>query len=158
MNDPLDEFRSAAEPYCEVVEAAAAGDDDVYGTILQRLASLYAAAVRLPRVGPETEDDLPDRPTTEDEAALIGRLSALFEPRDFYWSVEPDEARPKKNVLGGTVSEDLASVCRDVKQGLLAWDASPKDDVIWEWSFGFDHHWGRHAVDALAVLHKRRLA
>jgi Domain of unknown function (DUF5063) len=31
-------------------------------------------------------------------------------------------------------------------------------DVVWEWRFGLEHHWGVHAVDAMAALHKLRFA
>jgi hypothetical protein len=159
VNEAAEAFRSAAERYCVLIEEADAADREVYDAILERLAALYATAHRLARVGPATDDDLPDRPTIEEQAALERRLSGLFEPRDVYWLIEPYEARPEKNILAGTLSEDLASVWRDVKQGLLALEAGvPEDDVLWDWWFGLDAHWGRHAVDAIAALHKLRSA
>ena len=159
MNEVAEDFRRAAVEYCDLIEGLETVDYDVYATILERLAALYAAGRRLERVEPATELDLPDRPTMEEEATLTRRLSDLFEPRNLYWLVEPFEGKPEKNVLAGTISEDLASVWRDVKEGLLALEAGvPDDDVVWDWCFGVDAHWGRHAVDALAVLHKLRSA
>ena len=160
MNAPAaEDFRRGAVDYCELIEGIEAVDYDVCATILERLAALYAAGRRLPRVEPATERDLPDEPTIEEEAALTRRLGDLFEPRNLYWLVEPFEAKPEKNVLAGSISEDLASVWRDVKAGLLALEAGvPEDDVVWDWWFGVDAHWGRHAVDGLAALHKLRSA
>jgi hypothetical protein len=163
VSSAVEDFRRAAQSYCALVEEADRPDAVTYELILERLSDLYAAALRLPRVEPETEHDPPDRPTDEDEAALIRLLSPLFEPRDVYWLVEPHEPtlekKLEKNLLAGSLSEDLASVWRDVKRGLLAVDEdAPVDDVVFDWWFAFDSHWGRHAVDAMAALHKLRFA
>ena len=157
MNEVAEQFRRAAESYCALIEETSADGRDVYDAILERLASLYLAGQRLPQIEPATEEGLPDRPTMAAMSSVTQRLSPSFEPRDFYWSVDPYDRKPQKNTPGSTISGDLAEIWRDVKQGLLALEAgSPEDDVVWDWWFGFDSHWGRHAVDALAALHKLR--
>jgi hypothetical protein len=55
-----------------------------------------------------------------------------------------------------SLGDDLVDICRDLKRGLLALDAGALgEDVTWEWRFGFYTHWGRHATEALRVLHAR---
>jgi hypothetical protein len=54
-----------------------------------------------------------------------------------------------------TISDDLEDIYCDVKEGLLAMESSGavSQNVVWEWKFGLEIHWGRHAVGAIAALH-----
>jgi len=52
------------------------------------------------------------------------------------------------------VADDLADIWRDLRTGLNAMATESRwEDVGWEWRFGLQTHWGKHAVDALAALH-----
>ncbi|MFE7505205.1 DUF5063 domain-containing protein [Promicromonospora sp. NPDC057488] len=48
----------------------------------------------------------------------------------------------------------MADIWRDLRSG-LDWLDSGADpaDVLWDWRFGFETHWGRHATHALHALH-----
>ena len=54
-----------------------------------------------------------------------------------------------------TISDDLEDIYCDVKEGLLAMEGSKgvTGSTVWEWKFGLESHWGRHAVSALSALH-----
>jgi hypothetical protein len=57
------------------------------------------------------------------------------------------------------LADDLADIHRDLTHGLRALaDGAAHEDVVWEWRFGFYSHWGRHATEALRVLHARLAA
>ncbi len=56
-----------------------------------------------------------------------------------------------------TVSDDLEDIYCDVKEGLLAMGGSGRvsASTVWEWKFGLESHWGRHAVSVINALHSR---
>ena len=156
MNLAVEKFRRLADHYCAVIEDAPRLERlELHETLLDVLPALYTAGSALPPVEPETEDDLPDRPTHEDWFGVLNGLQAVLGPSDYYRSVEPypNDARDEPSL--GSVADDLADIWRDLKHGLLALDGGcPEADVIFGWRFGFTSHWGRHAVDALAAMHK----
>jgi hypothetical protein len=54
------------------------------------------------------------------------------------------------------LSDDLLIIYRDVQSGLYEWDKATgpqKLDIIWEWEFGFETHWGEHATNAIRALY-----
>jgi len=119
------------------------------------LPRLYAAALALPRVEPDTESAGERTVTHDDWQALftdfrdrLGRWSAYFNVSDPY-----DEANHEPVRM--SLADDLADIYRDVKNGLLAEQAvaaaRPKD-VLWTWRFDFESHWATHAADALRAL------
>ena len=66
---------------------------------------------------------------------------------------EPFE--PKAKAIWFSVAEDLGDIYCDVKEGLLIgerFDVRPAS-VVWEWKFGLESHWGRHAVSVITALH-----
>ena len=110
----------------------------------RRLIALYAAATWLP-VNPDGGD------------VEAPRVEALANPpefgdRDFYWEVfDPYELTEP---VGGSLSDDLYDVYRDLQRGLVLWDAWHRVEALWQWRFHFDAHWGDHVVDALRALHR----
>jgi hypothetical protein len=60
------------------------------------------------------------------------------------------------DVLGevtvGDLHDDLADVWRDPRGPLDLFQAGLRDDAVWFWRFGFAHHWGEHAGEAIRVL------
>ena len=54
------------------------------------------------------------------------------------------------------LSDDLADIYCDVKEGLLRIDRNSQvilPSVVWNWKFGLASHWGKHAANAINVLH-----
>jgi uncharacterized protein DUF5063 len=72
----------------------------------------------------------------------------------FYWKVF-DPFDLEDGPLQTTISDDLADIYCDLQEGLVTLRASslPSDRIIWEWKFGLESHWGRHAVSAMNALH-----
>src|SRR6185503_16752116 len=56
-------------------------------------------------------------------------------------------------VVEGDLANDIAEVFDDVSRGLALFDQGRIPDALWEWIFGFQSHWGRHATVAIRVLH-----
>lgn len=137
-------FSGAAHEFCALVEGAHdRGDvrDEYVLKLRAALADLVAAAFRLPDIEP-SDSDVPTSISHEQWQSVFAALQAQL------------------GVISGgpettmTVTDALADVWRDLREGLDALDAGHRwEDVAWEWRFGLQTHWGRHAVDALAALH-----
>ena len=72
---------------------------------------------------------------------------------DIYWMVfDPTKDR---EAITGSVSDDLADIYRDVREGVvrLQSEASFANEVIWEWRQSYYSHWGQHALNALYTIH-----
>lgn len=141
--DTVARFVGAAEHYCDLIETpSAAGDRAAFVLgVRSGLAELLASGLALPDTEP-SEVDLPEGPTQAKWASAFTSaqttLGELPGGPDAYLSV-PDE---------------LADVWRDLRRGLNALAADARwQDVAWEWKFGLQTHWGKHAEDALVALH-----
>ena len=140
--DPLARFVGAAERYCDLIEtpSVAEGRAAFVLSVRSALAELLASGFALPDTEP-SEVVLPEGPTqaewTSVFASAQNTLGELPGGLEAYLSV-PD---------------DLADVWRDLRRGLNALAAGTRwQDVAWEWKFGLQSHWGKHAEDALVAL------
>ena len=55
----------------------------------------------------------------------------------------------------GLISDDLADIWRDVKEGLLEIDRGKETstmEAVWHWRFSFETHWAHHVAGASAAL------
>lgn len=141
--DSMARFVGAAEHYCELIESPTSVGDRAAFILGVRsdLAELLASAFALPDTEP-SEVQLPEGPT---QAA---------------WTAAFTSAQITLGELPGgpeaylAVPDDLADVWRDLRRGLDALAEGDRwQDVAWEWKFGLQTHWGKHAEDALVALH-----
>ena len=142
-SDTIAAFRVVAEQYVAVIDAARAhGIARLYGDLVSALPTLYAAAVQLPDIEPESAD-APYRSMTHGQwATVFDGLLRMF--------LEDDRE------TAGSLADDLADIYRNVKEGLDALSAGRSEaDVVWEWRFSFWSHWGEHAANALRIVHAR---
>lgn len=151
MDGPIDAFIKAARGYCALIEDNAEPNSWMFAReCLISLLHLYDAALHLPQVEPTTEAVLADM-THESWDPIRRKISLRFQ-RDYYWQVfEPPESDPPE-VVGGSLSDDLADIWRDIKPGLEAMRASAHEvdpNVIWDWRFSFETHWAQHAAGAI---------
>lgn len=141
------EFVEQVRRFCQFVEQA--HTDPLSERLTKarvRLLELYRAGLSLPDVEPP--DDVEADRRLEQPKAWPG-----FEGFELYWEVfDPyEEDRP----VGGSLSDDVLDVYRDVHRGLNLWEQDvPKTAALWEWRFHRDIHWGDHAIDALRALHR----
>jgi hypothetical protein len=152
-------FHSAAERYVAMVEAAEGRSaEQLLADLVRVLPVLYEAALRLP--SPDVESaELPEAALTHEQwKEVVDRLRVVLGDADRYWTIVPF-GEDGREVLAGSLADDLADIYRDVKEGLdLAAAGESENEVVWEWRFGFWTHWGRHAVEALRVIHAQLAA
>lgn len=57
--------------------------------------------------------------------------------------------------IHGSLADDLADIYRDLKEGLTLTSVKeyPSRGIVFEWQYSFETHWGKHAINAIAVLH-----
>ena len=93
----------------------------------------------------------------------MARLRPVIGPNDFYLQVyEPLTGLRRRGLLrrwsadhavvGGMLTEDLASVWADLRPGLALFGGVNEDDALFDWHVGYESHWGLHAVSALYVF------
>ncbi|NBR86839.1 MAG: DUF5063 domain-containing protein [Proteobacteria bacterium] len=130
-------------------------------SLLVTLASLYALALKLPEieVGEEEELRVPEEfdVTREQRIMIWNRVGRFFGEYDRYHDVfDPTDAHDHE-VVGGAPSDDLMSMHGDIVPGLRAWEASQDEEparlAVYVWRTMLEFHWGRHATDAVRVLH-----
>jgi hypothetical protein len=146
-----DAFELLARRYCAWVESSDELDRDRFLEELERhLAALYLAAIDLP-TGDADGPDAPPSMTNEEWQALSRRISEKLGDADYYRLIfDPYQADPP---VTASLADDVADIYRDLRGGFALLEAGgTRDGAVWEWRFGFDSHWGRHAAHALYAV------
>ena len=141
--DSVARFVDIAEHYCGLIETPSADGDRAafIRGVRSSLAELLAAGFALPDTEP-SQLDLPEGPTHAE-------WKSAFASAQLVMGEHPGELEAYLSV-----PDDLADIWRDLRRGLDALaSGSPWEDVAWEWRFGLQTHWGKHATDALSALH-----
>ena len=145
-------FAACARDFCGWVESPL-GEPHVDLIAAQRyLAELYGLAVTLPdqpRRPPESHVHVTLDDDTRDRAAR--RFHAL--PVQRYGRVLVPSVSPPYQADIGSLPDDLFDAYRDVKRGLLYYDAADLAYAQWDWRFGWCMGWGTHAPSALSAMH-----
>ncbi|MCK6472064.1 MAG: DUF5063 domain-containing protein [Planctomycetes bacterium] len=163
-NSEIVAFVDSARRYCAQIERTEKTREKWMRLVLESLADLYAAGLKLPSPELPDQDILPSDSydMTHDEwKKVAGHISAILGELDVYkcyFKCAPPWEKDDDEVTMGTLWVDLTDVYRNVHSGLRAWDAGNDDyvpEIIFEWRFGLDSHWGKHATDAMRALHER---
>lgn len=149
-------LKAQAERYCSLIEQVESMERETF--VVEVTAALMAvlhAAMDLPDLS--ATDEFVDEGLSDEE--WRARFDAI-EARLGDWSAYATTLSPFEEdateVATPALADDLSDVWRDLKAGLLSLErGGDREDVLWEWRFGFYTHWGRHAVEALRVLHAR---
>jgi hypothetical protein len=146
-----EDFATAATRFCSVIERV--GDSSRSRWLAEveaALSEVYASAVRLPHVGPATDE--PWRGMSTDEwSSLFDALLLKTGTDDGYWRIlDPGD---QASVVRSSLADDLADVYRALRGGVNAVRSGvAPEEVLFEWRLGFDSHWASHAVGALTAL------
>jgi hypothetical protein len=153
VSDPdVANFAALATAFCGLVEASqTVGLRELVERATELIVALYDAAIRLPQSDPN-EHDAPQPVTQDDWQALVKRLSfQLRGINDYSFVFDPYDLNSAPVI--GSLADDFADIYSDLQAGLILYAAHANDDATWQWRFGFENHWGRHAAHALYALH-----
>ena len=134
------DMREAAEAYCSLVDDGAVVEETAFACqLLIALSDAVAAAVRLPDIEP-SDAESPREVSNEQWRARYQRIAQLTEPWwSYYWEALCPFARDQAEAgVGlGDLIDDLADIWRDLKNGLLAFEAGLDiSGVEWQWRQG----------------------
>jgi hypothetical protein len=146
IDEATTRFASAAREYCLWAEGA---PGETHMLLARRhLATLIAFALDLP----DSAHDANDPGTIPSDAwrAIFQRFGEL--PVNYYNNcVDPLHACGAESALGD-LADDLADIWRDLKGGLLLFDAGHATAAAFAWRESFNTHWGLHASSALYIV------
>lgn len=143
------EFAELARHFCGVVEAPGSDGGALLRDVHPLLARLYAAALALPHADPSDGPGAAGAGAAEDR--LRRTLAGLLGERCHYREVF-DAYDFEEDPVVGDLADDLASIHRELWDGLRLWDGGRRQDAVWEWRFGFETHWSEHATGALRAI------
>jgi hypothetical protein len=162
-------FRAIAQKYCDIVDSSSQLEkSELLARIYEILPALIDAAIHLPDAGTlvdDAEDEQNENsqhvnPTLSPKGRAWDELYPSLKKRlgdaDTYRMVF--NAARNNEAIHGSLAGDIADIYRDLKDGLVLMEknaASPQN-ALWEWRFGFDSHWGHHAIGALKAIHDNR--
>ena len=149
----LSRFRQAVLEFVGTVETSANFPRESFlAKVGNSLAEVYASALRLPLVEPDTPEtnDAPFR--TQEWGTLFNSLREKIGSHDGYWTVF--DSTDKCDLVQGSLAGDISEIYSDLKDALLILQAgAPDRDSLWELRFSFRSHWGKHTLGALAAIH-----
>ncbi|AKT52543.1 hypothetical protein ADJ73_02680 [Arsenicicoccus sp. oral taxon 190] len=140
--------------FCDIVTDVARGDapDSAIPFLLLGLSQILMAGARLGAI----QDVMPDEQFEADPGEdadtdpIREGLSTLFEGLDEYADVV--DPVTSGELVQGSLSNDLASICVDLVHGLRHHDAGRPVEALWWWQFSYLSSWGDRAASALRVL------
>lgn len=155
QEEAIQSFEASARHYCGVIEQVDRLPILEFLTTIQPLlADLYLKALSLPDVSPRSAD-IATRIDHDAWARVFDSIISTLGHRHAYWTVfDPMDPDDHESIYC-SLADDLADIYRDVKEGLLqiGEPSARNADVAWEWRFGFQNHWGQHAVSAIQAVH-----
>jgi hypothetical protein len=110
--------------------------------LLVSLLDLYSKALFLPEVEPEKSE-------VADIDIPVPQIN--FNQYYLYWEVF--NPYTLEEPVGSSLSDDILDIYNDLKKGIHLFEKNEHIEAIWIWKFGFETHWGSHAVDAIRALH-----
>lgn len=135
MDEP--EWILASRSLLTFLEADGEGSPAQLREVLRRL---LAAAE--PLALPDTDEEAPEQ-----------ELNAAY--RHFYGRAEdrfPAFSQAHRED-GGWAADDLGDIGQEIQRVVRSWEADLREAALWEFRFGYEHHWGAaHAVPLLAWL------
>ena len=152
-----EELKSKVENFAEIVRRYCVWAESSFGEIegemqmaQKILAELFLNILSLP--DDEFEDDVElEDVSTEQWKAVRDRFAKL--PINGYWTIfDPTKDKENETVFA-QLSEDFADIYRDIRYGLLIFDAGHLSEAVWEWKFHYKIHWGRHLLSAQKVIY-----
>jgi hypothetical protein len=100
----------------------------------------------------------------EERGELAGAIRAKLGEYDAYWELREPTQAGGRDPTRCSLAADLTEIYSDFQDGLLYWrpaSAVALPDVVWQWRFSFETHWGARAASALrainTLLHVRHI-
>ena len=133
------EYYDLACSFCDYLEHTVITADCI-DDLMTYLMKLYMHGIALPNVEPDSIKDV--------EKPYFDPFLKIECEEAYYMLFDPFV---EENPVGGSLHDDFFDIYSDLKKAACAYEAGHVNNAIWEWSFGLNHHWGHHLLDALAL-------
>lgn len=153
---PVTEFISIAAEFCSLIENRNEKTDvQLLQETFVALLKLCLHGMRLPDI--ERLSDYESFEISHEEwDKLFKSLQHKLGDYDEYKQMsDPYEDTDQEPVVS-SLSYDMSEIYIDLKPGLQEWEnanATERRDIIWQWKWGFENHWGDHAARAFRALY-----
>ena len=154
-NPEVISFIASAKRFCRFVEdSRSLPVSEFLMQSAKILPELYINGANLPEVETDSEDALAHSITHDQWKILFDDLKDYFGKYDFYLETFDPTNLKEEGTVGSSLSDDLADIHRDIKNGLAMMGKIELNEIVWHWKFNFNIHWGDHLTDALRVIHR----
>lgn len=147
--DARERITAAINGFLSVLQREPGESLEALGELARAMDQLVMCYHATPDVEPDTEGSEAPR---VDEAPLIESASAAFPDLDWYALVEPDDG-PDQQVGMSIAVGDLVEIAADLMEVLWLFDNASENDAIWQFRWGYRHHWGKHLHEVRVYLH-----
>ena len=135
----FEKFHRCAKIFCDFVDTHRIIKESDYPSWLNQLVDLYHNALEL---------DFPASDPDTNHIDIDIQLSS--DSSDIYWEVFAPLILDEP--VAGSLADDIHDIYIEIKRGLILTQANT-DAALWEWKWGFDNHWGNHAINTIRALH-----
>ena len=154
MEHSMHVFYTTAKRYCRFLREWVI-DHRSAPELIDTLMDLYRYAVKLPAgdaIIPEAGKESMETVSRE-EKPFAGMVKVdLDYPFLYYGQLDPfDDSKEDCHL---SLAVDLGDIYDDLKPGILMYENDEKAQAVSTWRKDFENHWGRHAVNAIRVLHE----
>jgi hypothetical protein len=152
---PVQAFVQAATSYCSLIdESEKYCETDFLNNVYHNLSELISTAIQLPL--PKRSRYMPPITDHTRWEKLYKTLNRFLQPaHNIYVEIYDPYSVPPGEPVTQSISDDLADIYTDLidanNWSLL--DPDGKLGVLWNWRYGYETHWGNHAVSAFRALH-----
>lgn len=123
----VEAFAASARRFVQFVENSESLGREAFVCEVQPLVlDVYTGAISLGGGYPVDEADPPASMSTDEWWALFQRLQRQLADFD--------------SVVEGSLRDDIADIYRDLRDGLIPYDASRSDEAVWNWRTDFESH------------------
>jgi hypothetical protein len=99
-----------------------------------------------------------ERDPADGAGGLYQRASKAFPELGYYPCVYPGDDPSGDKASLADAADDLADIAGDLVEVLWHFDNSTPEEAVWEYRFGYQHHWGDHLHGLRNYLHSSRIA
>ena len=165
-NPPLEEVRQsaefaeyhrAAEAFCEFLEGNfKLAPADFLTTIRTHLLRLYPAALAMPWVDLQSNEEFEEKLSADAFQAVLHSIAEQLGEARYYWHVFDPVNDLDTTPVCGDLLDDVGDIYKDLKYALMIFNLGKgecQENALWEMKFDFDAHWNRHCINALSAIH-----
>lgn len=147
-------IRAAIEGFVALLERDPADGPDGIRRLALALDRLVAVYFETEDVDPGGESEAPRK----DYAGLVQRASQAYPELGLYPYADPGGDPGEEAPLVADAIDDIADIAGDLNEVLWYFENATAAEAIWDFRFGYQHHWGDHLHSLRNYIHSTRIA